>query len=249
MPGISLSLTAVCRVFTMMETPTTEGPLQRLDARAKLLGLLGIVVISVSTPSASYRCLLVLGLVVAGLAVIGRLSSRTLLRRALPLTPFLLLAATLPLVRPEGGREQAIGESLKALLGCLVLVLLAASTPVDRLLLGLAGLGLPRLAVMLIGLLLRYLHLLSDESQRLHRAAVLRGYRARFLAQAVLVGRLVGVLFLRSHARAERVHAAMLARGFDGLPVPAVLPRLRWADFAFVVLVLGSALAVRLTLA
>ena len=63
-----------------------------------------------------------------------------------------------------------------------------------------------------------------------------RGYAPRHALQAAAVGRAASVLFLRTHARAERVHMAMLARGFGGSMPRAEALRLGRADVAFVAL-------------
>ncbi len=89
--------------------------------------------------------------------------------------------------------------------------------------------------------MLRYLDILADEALRLMRARDARSagsggsliWRARvagdiddalailrssgsLIWRARVAGHMVGQLFLRSYERSERVHQAMLARGFDG---------------------------------
>lgn len=231
-----------------MTTPApsfTAGFLERLDARAKLVALIGVVVVTVATPATAHRPLMGLGLLVLGLAVAGRVQPVAILRRLLPLLPVLLVPATVPLVDPAKGWDAALGEMGKALIGCTALVLVAATTPDDRLLAGLRGLGCPRSLVLAVGMLLRYLHVLGDEARRLRRAAVARGWQARSLFHAATVGRWIGALFLRSHARAERVHGAMLARGYSGDVVLAEAPRLRFGDGLFTVTVLSVAVTLR----
>jgi cobalt/nickel transport system permease protein len=45
---------------------------------------------------------------------------------------------------------------------------------------------------------------------------IARGYDPRWLSQARPIASSAGALFVRSYERGERVHAAMLARGFTG---------------------------------
>lgn len=224
----------------------TPGPLHRLDARAKLIGFIGLVVIAVSAPPAAHAFLAGLACILLTVALIARIRPGDLARRLLLLAPFLLVALAGPLLRSGAGGGEAISELAKACLGCAALVVLAATTPLDELLAGLAALRCPRLVVLLLGLTMRYVHLLAEEAARLRRAATARGFSPRHLWQAHLVGNLVGALFLRSHARAERVHAAMQARGFTGEALLAPPPGLRWTDVAFVLLLLGPALAWRI---
>jgi cobalt/nickel transport system permease protein len=224
---------------------STEAAASRLDARSKLICCCGFVLITVSTPPGDVRLLagLAAGLLLA--VVVARVQPALLARRLLHLAPFFLVAAAGPLLHQGISTEQAIGMVIKAGLGCCALVLLAATTPVDELLAGLARLGCPRLMVLLLGLTVRYLHVLGEEARRLRRAAVARGFAPRHLLQARVVGDLVGALFLRSHARAERVHAAMLARGFHGDLVLAPPARLRMGDILIPAVALGGTLAWR----
>jgi cobalt/nickel transport system permease protein len=87
---------------------------------------------------------------------------------------------------------------------------------------------------------------LGEEASRLRRAATARGFAPRHLLQARIVGDLAGALFLRSVARAERVQAAMLARGFDGGLVLAPAPPLRLGEALLAVAVLAAALVWRI---
>ena len=71
----------------------------------------------------------------------------------------------------------------------------------------------------------RYLFVVTDEASRMlqaraGRSAAVEGRRSggSIRWRARVAGNLVGTLFVRSIERSERVHAAMLARGYDGEP-------------------------------
>jgi len=97
-------------------------------------------------------------------------------------------------------------------------IVLTAVTPIPDLLHALRHLRVPPLLVAVIGLMVRYLTILSDEALRLMRARDARsvGSGSSLLWRAQVTGNMVGQLFLRSYDRSERVYQAMLARGFDG---------------------------------
>ena len=61
---------------------------------------------------------------------------------------------------------------------------------------------------------------------RASRSAALPGHRAGggLAWRARIAGNLIGTLFVRSIERSERVHAAMLARGYDGEPRHLTVP-------------------------
>lgn len=216
-----------------------------MDARLHLVLCLGFVLTVVSVPPARLDLLAGLAVLPLALALAARVPPLLLLRRLLLLAPFVLVAAAAPLLR-QGGLDHALGLLAKAALGCAALVLLAATTPAERLLAALAALRCPRFLVLQLGLTIRYLHLLREEAGRLRRAAAARGFAPRHLLHARLVGDLAGALFLRSVARAERVHAAMLARGFAGGPLLAPPEPLRLPAVALTLALLGAILAWRL---
>lgn len=76
----------------------------------------------------------------------------------------------------------------------------------------------------MIGLMYRYFFVIGDEALRMRRARSARsaslqgGRRPSALWQTKVVGLMVGSLFLRALGRSERIHAAMLSRGYDGSP-------------------------------
>ncbi len=140
---------------------------------------------------------------------IAGITPRILIGHLLPATPFLLM---LMIGLPGPLMKPILIRSLLALGAASTLV---GSTTFPRLMQGMEGLGMPRLLVMLIGFTWRYLHLLGDESQKLRQAALSRGWQGRHWTETRTVGHLIGTLFLRSYERGERVHAAMLARGWQ----------------------------------
>jgi cobalt/nickel transport system permease protein len=57
---------------------------------------------------------------------------------------------------------------------------------------------------------------IAAEARRMRLARVSRGHDPRFVWQLGATVRSVGALFLRSYERGERVHLAMLSRGYTG---------------------------------
>jgi cobalt/nickel transport system permease protein len=64
--------------------------------------------------------------------------------------------------------------------------------------------------------MIRYLDVVTDEMQRMKVARTSRGFSARNPTHWPVVARSAGALFIRSYERGERVHLAMLSRGYDG---------------------------------
>ena len=73
---------------------------------------------------------------------------------------------------------------------------------------------MPALLLTTIALMYRYLFVLIEEAERMQRARTSRTLRARRAHAWRSTAALAGQLFLRSTERAERIYAAMCARGW-----------------------------------
>ncbi len=141
-----------------------------------------------------------------------------------------------------GGWLIAASLAIKFTFGLSALVALSATTRFADLLVGMQRLGLPRLLVMQLAFLYRYLFVLIDQAQRVLRARSARlGSAAPAGARLRASGGMVGSLFVRTLASAERIHAAMQARGYDGQI--RTLRRLRFGAADGALLVGGTAYA------
>ncbi|QBJ96105.1 cobalt ECF transporter T component CbiQ [Rhodococcus sp. ABRD24] len=181
----------------------------------------------------------------AGLALVWQIAGirpRWLAPRMLIEVPFVVLAVLLPFAE-SGERTELLGISLsvpgllaawgilvKGTLGVLTSLTLAATTPARSLPAGLARLHVPAMVTVIVTLMLRYVNLLAGEIDRMRTARIARGDDPRTLHQAGATARGVGGVFLRAYERGERVHLAMLSRGFTGT-VPLSAPPATRADW------------------
>ena len=97
-----------------------------------------------------------------------------------------------------------------------MMLILAAVTSWHDLLLAMRRLGVPRVLVATLQLMERYIHVLGEELDRMRTARRARSFHPRSDWSWTLLTSMVSVLLLRSLERSERVHAAMIARGWDG---------------------------------
>jgi cobalt/nickel transport system permease protein len=102
-------------------------------------------------------------------------------------------------------------------------ILLAATTRLPDILHALRHLKVPAVLVSILAFMYRYLFVLADEAARLLRARAARSARlpgqrggGALTWRARVAGNMVGQLFVRSLSRSDRVHQAMLARGYRG---------------------------------
>ncbi|MGH3042944.1 MAG: cobalt ECF transporter T component CbiQ [Gaiellaceae bacterium] len=237
-------------------------PIHRLDPRAKMLGLLTVTLVAITTPFSLWPVWAACGVVLAGIAALARVPARTIWRRARFVLPLVLFVAIfIPFLR-KGGQEWSLGPltvseeglqtllavAAKATIGTVSAVILGATTTFPDVLRALEALRVPRLFTLIAAFMYRYLFVIVDEVQRMRAALASRGYRPRWAWQGGAVGRVVAALFLRSYGRGERVYLAMLARGFDGVMPQLNTLAFRRIDGVFVGLVVASLVAVRVAL-
>lgn len=202
--------------------------LHRIPAHAKLLGLVGLVVVIVLTPGELVLAFGGFAVIIALLVVLSEVPPAYLLRRLWPVVPFALVGVVLPFVatgeRVDVGPLSLAVEGLrggaalllKVLLSASAAVLFAATTEPGQLVRGLDQLRLPQPLVQILGFMLRYLEVVTDEVRRMSVALTSRGFRARSPRHWPVVARTMGALFIRSFERGERVHLAMVSRGYTG---------------------------------
>jgi cobalt/nickel transport system permease protein len=203
--------------------PYREGnsPLHRLDARVKLIATLAFVVLVVATPIGWWRPLAAEALVLAFVVGLAGVSPRDLLVRWLGF--FVLVGFLALMVAPAHPKRAELGIAVVLLtilaknsLAFLATLVLTAVTPFPNLLGAMRRLGMPLVLVATLQFMYRYLHVLADELDRMLKARRSRTFRRSGQLDWGLLTGLIGVLFVRAFERGERVHAAMVARGWDG---------------------------------
>ncbi len=208
--------------------------IHRLDPRSKLVATLAFIAAVALTPSAGWLVYCLYFIIIAALILLSRVPLLYISRRSLVIIPFVLLVAIFIPFFKEG--EVAFGFNIwawhlslthnglqllwsilaKSWLSILSLILLTSTTGFASLLKGLEQLRMPRVMVMLLSFMYRYIFLLTDEVMRMKQARDSRNFGGKRLRQMSIVGNMIGTLFIRSYERGERVYAAMVSRGFDG---------------------------------
>ena len=217
---------------------TVETPLHRAPAECKVLATILFVVAVALVPRGHLVWpYAVDGALLLAVAVFARVDPRMLAGRMMIELPFVLFVIVLPFVA-EDGLWLAFGIVSKATLAVLATGVLAWTTTSTEILRGAERLGLPRQLVAIAGFALRYFNVIAEELRRMRLARVQRGDDARWIWQSRAATRGIGALAVRTFERGERVHVAMLARGYDGrMPAlrlaPAASP-LAWAGTALV---------------
>jgi cobalt/nickel transport system permease protein len=210
-----------------------RSPVHALPPEVKILATLLFTIVVVATPRTEFAAFGGYALLLATVTVLARVPAPWLARRATIELPFVVLAVALPFAG-HGERITWLGLSLsvdglygawnifvKGTLGVLAALLMAATTTMRDLILGLDRLHCPKVFTQIATFMLRYIDILIDDARRMRIARLSRGYDPRFLWQVKALAVGLGALFLRAFERGERVYLAMMSRGYTGrLPAP-----------------------------
>jgi cobalt/nickel transport system permease protein len=206
----------------------TEGRLHGLAPESKVAATVAFIFAVVATPREAVWAFAVDLCIVFAVAAIGGVPIGHLARRLTIEIPFLLFAVFLPFVgRPpnvellglslsEAGLWAAFGIVVKGSLGVLATVVLASTTSIPDILAGLERLRVPQVLVAITAFMIRYGDVVTDDLRRMRVARESRADDPRWIWQARAVASTAGTLFVRSYERGERVHQAMLTRGYVG---------------------------------
>ncbi len=160
---------------------------------------------------------------------LARLPIKTVLFRSLIEIPFVLFAFLMPFFGTgesfevlgftiyESGLLAGLGIIAKGTLGILTAIVLSSTTTARELLRGLERLRFPSLIIQIATFMLRYMNVVNDEMERMRIARASRGFEATGVQHWRVLGQSAGALFIRSYERGERVHLAMISRGYQGL--------------------------------
>ena len=190
--------------------------MHRLPAQVKIVAALLVVLCVVATPRAEFWAFglyLVLIVTVWGIA---RVPVSHFAKRAFIEVPFVVVAILMPVFGGAAGALAGWNILAKGTLGVLTSLTLAATTTPRDLIVGLQRLRTPAVLTTIATLMLRYLEVIAAEARRMRVARISRGHDPRFLWQVGATARGIGALFIRSYERGERVHLAMLSRGWKG---------------------------------
>lgn len=231
-----------------------DSPVHRLPAHVKLVALVAFVLAVVATPAGAWPALAAHTALVLLVVAIAAIPPALVVRRAVVEVPFVAFALLLPVVATgprvgvgplhlsEAGLVGGGTLLAKASVGVVAAIVLAATTAPRDLLAGLHRLRLPGVLVAILGFMVRYLAVVGGDVRRMRIARRSRGEAGRPRLAGVAAA--AGTLFVRSYERGERVHLAMLSRGYAGrMPTLAAAPA-RPAQWATALALPAAAVAV-----
>lgn len=231
----------------------------RLPAHAKIAAVLVFVLVVVLTPRTQFWAFGVYFALVLVAVATSRVPLRYFATRMVVEVPFLLFALLMPFIATgprvevgplslsEAGLLGAWALIAKGTLGVMASLVLATTTEPRDVVAGLERLRMPHQLVQIMGFMVRYLEVVTGELHRMRIARESRGFRARSVGAWPALASTAGALFIRSYERGERIHLAMLSRGYTGrMPVtrPLTATAAQWRQAGILPL---AALATLLT--
>ena len=200
-----------------------------LPSHLKIIAAMAFILVVVSTPVTQWPAFVAYFAWLLIVVSISKIPLLLLFKRALIEVPFIFFAILMPFFgsgeKMQVGpfdlyREGVIAGSgivVKGTLGVMTAIILSTSTTAREILRGLERLRLPVLMVQIASFMLRYVNVVNDEMERMKVARESRGFEATGVKHWKVIATAAGALFIRSYERGERVHLAMISRGYDGV--------------------------------
>lgn len=205
----------------------SDSPIHVLDARAKVVVTFVFIVAVVSCGRYELARLLPFFIFPAVMIALANLPPLYLARKIALICPFVLMVGLFNPVFDRtvlyqigqlgisGGWISLVTLLVRSLLTVGAAFILVGTTGFTAVCQALERLGVPQFFAVQLLFLHRYIFVLADEAGRASRARELRSSGKKGLGVGSF-GSLAGTLLLRTWQRSERIHTAMLARGFVG---------------------------------
>lgn len=187
--------------------------LHRVPPGAKLAFTLALAVAVVLLPRRPSAVYWIPTLLLVFLWALARMPLLPALRRLLVAEFFILGIALLSLLSPAA-MPVFLSAVVKSNLCVLAMFLLTWTTSFNEILGELRRIRFPAVMLTTLALMFRYLPVLAEESRRMQRARASRTFSRRRRLVWQSLSAILGQLFIRSLARAERIYLAMCARGW-----------------------------------
>lgn len=223
-----LSIDGVLLDFKRLDSLATgNSVIHRLDPRAKVLVTLLFIVTVISFGKYELSGMAPFFIFPVAIIALADLPSGYIIRKIALLCPFAIIVGIFnPLfdrnillqlgpLHISGGWISFASILMRSLLTVGAAITLLSVTGFPAICRALERLGMPPAFAVQLLFLYRYIFVLTEEGGRVSRARELRSNGKRGKGMKTY-GSLLGNLLLRTWLRAERIHMAMLARGFNG---------------------------------
>ncbi len=221
-----------------------QTPIHRVDPRIKVLTTIFFIIAVVSFNKYDLARLAPFAIYPLAIMAIGNIAFSYMLKKLLIASPFVLFVA---LFNPILDRSPALElgslgvsagfVSFASIMAKFMLTVsaglaLIACTGFDSICSALARMGVPGPFTIQLLFVYRYIFVLGEEAARMARSRALRSFGNKGMGMSVYSS-MIGQLLLRTMDRAQRIHLAMLCRGFDGKIRHAAPSKIHLPDVLF----------------
>lgn len=201
--------------------------IHRLDPRVKLVTTIVFVFMVVSFPKYELSRLIPFFIFPVFMSAAGEIPAGFILKKLLYVSPFVLFVAIFnPLLETaamynlygieiSGGWVSCISIVIRFVLTISSALLLIATTSFPGVCRALERLYVPKVFVVQIFFLYRYLFVLAGETMRIVRAINMRTFGKKNYGIKIFIST-IGLLFMKTVERSERIYHSMCSRGFNG---------------------------------
>jgi cobalt/nickel transport system permease protein len=241
---------ALSAIQSLDAVSTRSNALAQIDPRARILTTLTFIVVVVSFGHYTVLALVPFALFPVVLGALGDIPFRRIAHQVLMASPFAIMMGIFnPLLDPaplvilfgvpiSGGWVSLTSILLRFALTVSAALVLVVSTGLQPLCRGLEQLGVPHLFTMQLMFFQRYALILAGEASRMRMAHALRAGASKLRLSTY--ASLLGHLLLRSLDRSQRIHQAMIARGFEGSLQGSRTAPWRTSDSIFLVVCISA---------
>ncbi len=219
--------TAFFDLSYLEEMANSNTILHRIDPRIKVLVASTFVICVVSFDKYTISAMLPFVLFFVIMMGLAEIPAFFLLKKIVLVSPFAIMVGmfnplfdqqpimVLGTITITGGWISFVSILLRFSLSVGAVFVLIASTGFNTICLAMVKLGMPKVFAVQLLMLYRYIFVLIEEGLRIYQAMTLRSFHGRTIAMKTYI-HLAGQLLLRTLDRAQRIHLAMICRGFDG---------------------------------
>ncbi|MCS7213318.1 MAG: hypothetical protein NZ927_03740 [Candidatus Calescibacterium sp.] len=189
-----------------------NSPVHKINPVLKLILFLSIGILLNIIPFQIVTYILI-GSVTLVITYLSKVPLIFILKRTLVILPFVFVIALTNFFSKLSESTVLYKTFLNAYIMITLLILLTQTTKFPEMLKSLSYLRVPKLILVLLSFIYRYFFILIDEAEKMIYSAKIRTYKRLKIRT---IGAMIGVLFIKTYDRSERVYWSMLLRGFDG---------------------------------
>jgi len=222
--------------------------IHKLDPRTKIITSLLFIIFVTTTAPQDYLSFAAYAFIIFVVVFLSTVSLSYVLKRIIVIIPFVLFVA---IFLPFANKDQQgwiifWSVMIKSSLAVLATIMLSSTTNFHNLLKGFELLKFPKILIMILSFMYRYVFILVDEAQRMERARDSRYFGGEYLRQIKIICNIIGLLFIRAYERGERVYQSMSARGFDGKIITINKLKYTTTDIYFYIIFIGIIMIIKI---